>query len=55
MQLDWVHNLDYEVKIQLQIAMKMLFKSVFDFIKGHWFLLITMAIIALIIVVYEVL
>ena len=33
----------------------MLVKSVFDFIKGHWFLLITMAIIAVIIVLYEVL
>jgi len=33
----------------------MLVKSVFDFVKGHWFLLITMAIIALIIVLYEVL
>ena len=33
----------------------MLVKSVFDFIKGHWFLLITMAIIALIIILYEVL
>ena len=33
----------------------MLVKSVFGFIKGHWFLLITMSIIALIIVLYEVL
>jgi len=33
----------------------MLVKSVFDFVKGHWFLLITMAIIAVIIVLYEVL
>jgi hypothetical protein len=35
--------------------MKMVVKSVFYFINKHWFLLITIAIIALIIVFYEVL